>query len=215
MRNANESGTWNNQELRVYLWQVMGLMWSEVLRRNDENPGVANHVMLDDVWALLRTPGGVAAIENMARRFRKRRGALWMTSQQIGEFLEKEHGRQSRLQGLGDVGSNFASEAVCGTRGQTRAKGLDGAAGVVDEQGAGADDGVARSHHGQVYLSLGGSMVDGREQFGIQACQTCEGLRVSSITLARIVVDGPELTRIGDQDIVSHIFEHMADPARE
>jgi len=94
MRNANESGTWNDQELQVYLWQVMGLMWSEVLRRNDENPGVANHVMLDEVWALLRTPGGAAAIENMARRFRKRRGALWMASQQIGEFLEKEHGRQ-------------------------------------------------------------------------------------------------------------------------
>ena len=94
MRHANESGTWDDQELQVYLWQVMGLMWSEVLRRNQGRPEVANHVMLDEVWALLRTPGGAAAIENMARRFRKRRGALWMASQQIGEFLEKEHGRQ-------------------------------------------------------------------------------------------------------------------------
>ena len=94
MRNANESGTWDDQELQVYLWQVMGLMWSEVLRRHEARPEVANHVMLDEVWALLRTPGGAAAIENMARRFRKRRGALWMASQQIGEFLEKEHGRQ-------------------------------------------------------------------------------------------------------------------------
>jgi hypothetical protein len=94
MRSANESGTWDDQELQVYLWQVMGLMWSEVLRRNEARPEVANHVMLDEVWALLRTPGGAAAIENMARRFRKRRGALWMASQQIGEFLDKEHGRQ-------------------------------------------------------------------------------------------------------------------------
>ena len=94
MRSANESGTWDDQELQVYLWQVMGLMWSEVLRRNEARPEVANHVMLDEVWALLRTPGGAAAIENMARRFRKRRGALWMASQQVGEFLEKEHGRQ-------------------------------------------------------------------------------------------------------------------------
>lgn len=94
MRHANESGTWDDQELQVYLWQVMGLMWSEVLRRHQGKPEVANHVMLDEVWALLRTPGGAAAIENMARRFRKRRGALWMASQQIGEFLEKEHGRQ-------------------------------------------------------------------------------------------------------------------------
>ncbi len=94
MRSANESGTWDDQELQVYLWQVMGLMWSEVLRRNEARPEVANHVMLDEVWALLRTPGGAAAIENMARRFRKRRGALWMASQQIGEFLEKDHARQ-------------------------------------------------------------------------------------------------------------------------
>lgn len=30
----------------------------------------------------------------MPRRLRKRLGALWMASQQTGEFLDKEHGRQ-------------------------------------------------------------------------------------------------------------------------
>jgi hypothetical protein len=94
MRHVNESGTWDDQELQVYLWQVMGFIWSEVLRRNAENPHIANHVMLDEVWSLLRTPGGAAAIENIARRSRKRRAALWMATQQIGEFLEKEHGRK-------------------------------------------------------------------------------------------------------------------------
>ena len=94
MRHVNESGTWDDQELQVYLWQVMGFIWSEVLRRNLENPRAANHVMLDEVWALLRAPGGAAAIENIARRSRKRRAALWMASQQIGEFLDKEHGRK-------------------------------------------------------------------------------------------------------------------------
>jgi len=94
MRHANESGTWDDQELQVYLWQVMGFIWSEVLRRNYENPQSTNHVMLDEVWALLKAPGGAAAIENIARRSRKRRGALWMASQQVGEFLDKEHGRQ-------------------------------------------------------------------------------------------------------------------------
>jgi len=94
MRHVNDSGTWDDQELQVYLWQVMGFIWSEVLRRNLENPRAANHVMLDEVWALLRAPGGAAAIENIARRSRKRRAALWMASQQIGEFLEKEHGRK-------------------------------------------------------------------------------------------------------------------------
>lgn len=103
MRHANESGTWDDQELQVYLWQVMGLIWGEILRRHRANPGIANHVMLDEVWALLRTPGGAAAIENMARRFRKRRAALWMATQQIGEFLDKEHGKRI----LSVVGTKF------------------------------------------------------------------------------------------------------------
>jgi len=59
--------------------------------------------MLDEVWALLRTPGGAAAIENMSRRFRKRKAALWMATQQIGEFLEKEHDKQI----LSVVGTKF------------------------------------------------------------------------------------------------------------
>jgi hypothetical protein len=103
MRHVNESGTWSDQELQVYLWQALSLLWGEALRRNQANPELANHVMLDEVWALLRTPGGAAAIENMARRFRKRRAALWMATQQIGEFLEKEHGRQI----LSVVGTKF------------------------------------------------------------------------------------------------------------
>ncbi len=103
MRHANETGTWDDQELQVYLWQVMGMIWGEVLRRNERNPEVANHVMMDEVWALLRTPGGAAAIENMARRFRKRKAALWMATQQIGEFLEKEHGKKI----LSVVGTKF------------------------------------------------------------------------------------------------------------
>jgi hypothetical protein len=103
MRHVNESGTWNDQDLQVYLLQVMGLLWGEALRRNQATPEVGNHVMLDEVWALLRTPGGAAAIKNMARRFRKRRAALWIATQQIGGFLEKEHGRQI----LSVVGTNF------------------------------------------------------------------------------------------------------------
>lgn len=88
---ASQSG-WD-QELQVHLWQVLGFIWGEVLRRSDQNL-VPNHLMLDEAWALLRTPGGAAAIENMARRFRKRRAALWMASQQVGEFLDNEHSRQ-------------------------------------------------------------------------------------------------------------------------
>ena len=59
-----------------------------------ERPAAYIIILLDEVWALLRAPGGAAAIENIARRSRKRRAALWMASQQIGEFLDKEHGRK-------------------------------------------------------------------------------------------------------------------------
>lgn len=82
-----------DQELQVHLWQVLGFVWGEVLRRARQDL-VPNHLMLDEAWALLRTPGGAAAIENMARRFRKRNAGLWMASQQVGEFLDSEHSRQ-------------------------------------------------------------------------------------------------------------------------
>lgn len=91
---VNPNGNWRDPELQVYLWQVMGLIWSEIIRRHQHHPDVANHIFFDEVWALLRTPGGAAAIENIARRGRKRRAALWMASQEIGEFFESEHSRQ-------------------------------------------------------------------------------------------------------------------------
>jgi len=80
--------------LRVYLWQVMGLIWGEVLRRFAVNPDIATHVFLDEVWKLLEAPNGGPAIENMARRFRKRRAALWMATQQINEFLGSDVGQR-------------------------------------------------------------------------------------------------------------------------
>ena len=80
--------------LRVYLWQVMGLIWGEVVRRNAASPEAAQHVMLDEVWKLLEAPGGAGAVENMARRFRKRRTALWMATQQVGEFLDSPGGKR-------------------------------------------------------------------------------------------------------------------------
>ena len=80
--------------LRIYLWQVMGLIWGEVVRRNAACPEAAQHVMLDEVWKLLEAPGGAGAVENMARRFRKRRTALWMATQQVGEFLDSPGGKR-------------------------------------------------------------------------------------------------------------------------
>ena len=78
----------SSNQLRVYLWQILGLIWSEVLGRYMKDHSTANNVMLDEVWALLKAPGGVGAIENMARRFRKRKAGLWMATQEVREFLD-------------------------------------------------------------------------------------------------------------------------------
>ncbi len=95
-----------SDQLRVYLWQVLGLMWGEVVRRNTADPQAAQHVMLDEVWKLLEAPGGAAAIESMARRFRKRRTALWLATQEVGEFLDSPVGRRI----LSVVGNTFLME---------------------------------------------------------------------------------------------------------
>jgi len=79
---------------RAYLWQVMSIIWAETVRRYRENPGHITDVFLDEVWALLKSPGGGEAIENMARRYRKRQGILWMATQEVDEFLHQKVGQR-------------------------------------------------------------------------------------------------------------------------
>ena len=93
----------SSNQLRVYLWQILGLIWSEVLGRYMQDTETANHVMLDEVWALLKAPGGVSAIENMARRFRKRKAGLWMATQEVREFLDSGDAKKI----LSIVGNTF------------------------------------------------------------------------------------------------------------
>ena len=93
----------SSNQLRVYLWQILGLIWSEVLGRYMQDNGTANHVILDEVWALLKAPGGVGAIENMARRFRKRKAGLWMATQEVREFLDSGDAKKI----LSIVGNTF------------------------------------------------------------------------------------------------------------
>ena len=93
----------SSNQLRVYLWQILGLIWSEVLGRYMQDMETANHVMLDEVWALLKAPGGVGAIENMARRFRKRKAGLWMATQEVREFLDSGDAKKI----LSIVGNTF------------------------------------------------------------------------------------------------------------
>ena len=93
----------SSSQLRVYLWQILGLIWSEVLGRYMQDKETANNVMLDEVWALLKAPGGVGAIENMARRFRKRKAGLWMATQEVREFLDSGDAKKI----LSIVGNTF------------------------------------------------------------------------------------------------------------
>jgi hypothetical protein len=79
---------------RAYLWQVMSIIWAETVSRHRKNPAHITDVFLDEVWALLKAPGGGEAIENMARRYRKRQGILWMATQEVDEFLHSEVGRR-------------------------------------------------------------------------------------------------------------------------
>ncbi len=79
---------------RAYLWQVMSIIWSETVSRHRKNPDNITDVFLDEVWALLQAPGGGEAIENMARRYRKRNGILWMATQEVDEFTHSEVGRR-------------------------------------------------------------------------------------------------------------------------
>ena len=72
----------------------MSISLSESVSRHRKNPNNITDVFLDEVWALLQAPGGGEAIENMARRYRKRNGILWMATQEVDEFLHSEVGRR-------------------------------------------------------------------------------------------------------------------------
>jgi len=56
--------------------------------------------------------------------------------------------------------------------------------------------------------------MDGGEQSWIEAGQTCKGLRIDPVGLAGVVVDGPELSGVSDQDVVAQLAQELADPAR-
>ena len=93
LANIHKSGN-ADVRLRAYLWQVLSVIWSETVRRHREDLEHITDVFMDEVWALLKAPGGPEAIENMARRYRKRHGILWMATQEMDEFLMDEVGRK-------------------------------------------------------------------------------------------------------------------------
>ena len=93
----------SSSNMDVYIWQVMGLIWGEVLRRHSVNPTGRIFVMIDEAHALLSHPNAAAWIDRFARRFRKRGALLWLATQQVAEFLSSPLGRTI----LGVVGNIF------------------------------------------------------------------------------------------------------------
>ena len=66
-----------------------------------------------------------------------------------------ENGHHGWLQRFRDIGGNFFSEVICGAGWQAIAKALDDSADMIDQQGAGANQGIPGADHGQVGLRLG------------------------------------------------------------
>ncbi len=92
------------------------------------------------------------------------------------------------------------------------AKALEGEADGVDEVDAGADEGVAKFEAEQIMLGLGGTVLDGMQQRGINTGQSGEHLGVASVALAFVAGDGVELARVGDEHLRSKVGEEAADP---
>jgi hypothetical protein len=85
---SNLSVTADSALLNVTIWQIMTLIWGEIVRRHRSDPSIANHVFFDEAWALLDSANGAKLIENMARRFRKYRASLSLFTQQVNEFID-------------------------------------------------------------------------------------------------------------------------------
>ena len=82
------------ESLRVYLWQAMGFVWNEMLRGHERNPNRATFIFMDEVWKMIKNTKdpskpsiGGQAIDNIGKRARKRKGCLFMATQNVGDFL--------------------------------------------------------------------------------------------------------------------------------
>ncbi|HZU02026.1 MAG TPA: ATP-binding protein [Ktedonobacteraceae bacterium] len=50
-------------------------------------------VVIDEAWFLCKFESGAALLSELARRIRKYHGGLWLGTQQIGDLLSKEQGK--------------------------------------------------------------------------------------------------------------------------
>jgi hypothetical protein len=74
---------------------------------------------------------------------------------------------------------------------------------MVDEEGAAADEGIARADHRQGSLGLLGTMVDGGEKFGVNAPEAGKGDGIDAVGLLGVGRDELDLAWVGDDDLVA------------
>src|SRR3989304_2944561 len=96
----------------------------------------------------------------------------WVRSAMVSRIGLRAGWRDSGVAGGvggGGGGGGGLGEGGGGAGGEGGAGGLDRTADMVDEEGAGTDEGIASPDDGQVGLGFGCPVMDGGEQLGVQA----------------------------------------------
>jgi hypothetical protein len=73
------------------LWSNLQEQRQEVERGADAR--LPHLVVIDEAWFLCKFESGAALLSELARRIRKYHGGLWLGTQQIGDLLSKEQGK--------------------------------------------------------------------------------------------------------------------------
>ncbi|HZN40304.1 MAG TPA: hypothetical protein VFD82_15975 [Planctomycetota bacterium] len=85
---------------------------------------------------------------------------------------------------------------------------------MVDELGAGVDEGCARAQQLEIGARLHAAVGDRREQLRIEPSKASELVGVAAIALGPALVDGLQLARVGHDDFVPEFSQQGADPRR-
>jgi hypothetical protein len=130
-----------------------------------------------------------------------------------GEGVEFEgEGCEGGLEGEREVWRGVAMEVAGITGGERRAEGLGGAAAVVDEECAAADESVAGADDGEGGLGGFWAVRDRSEEVGAEAAETGEGEGIDTVGLLGALGDELEAPGVGDDDLMAEGGDEAGDP---
>ncbi len=113
-----------------------------------------------------------------------------------------------------DVLGGSLGERFAGTVGKPPAGAFGQAAQRIDDQGAGAHQGVPGAQPIQILLARPAAMLNGFQQFWVGVRQAGQLLGIVAIVFRHAVRDGVDLARVGHDDLVPPLLEPSADPRR-